>query len=221
MESRRKVPTLGKQRDEVIARLRDKLVSGELKPGQTFSESELSEEFGTSRTPVREAIAILAHEGLLEQIPQVGVVVKKLDRAEVEQLLRFRIAVEQLVAEELCERRPPEGLAHLADLLDRMAAAAGREDKLAFLDYDTEFHCYAAESVKFDLAATFLRNLRDRIRILGLDAIQHDTGMAEALAEHRLIFDAISAGQADSARKAVESHLMGTAARLGAPLPSR
>jgi DNA-binding GntR family transcriptional regulator len=205
---------MGKQRDEVILRLREKLVRGEIPRGHTFSEKDIAEEFHTSRTPVREAVAILAHEGLLEQVPQVGVMIREMSAPEIVELVRFRIAVEQMVADALCQKKPEAGLRRLRELLGTMEEAAKAQDKVAFLDADTEFHCYAAESVDFGLAAGVLRSIRDRMRILGMDAIQKDDGMQQVLGEHREILEAVEDGNQRAAEFAVERHLRRTADRL-------
>lgn len=209
---------MGRQRDDVIARLREKLLRGDIRPGVTFSENELAEEFGTSRTPVREAVAILAHEGLLQQIPQVGVVVRELTPTEIEELVRVRIAVERLVAAAMCERRPADGLRRMGELLEGMHAAATRSDKVAFLDADAEFHCCAAESIGYTLSAGVLRSIRDRIRILGLGAIERDEHMRTVLEEHEAILVAIREGEPKLAAHAAEMHLTRTARRLGVDL---
>ena len=209
---------MGRQRDDVIARLREKLLRGELRQGVTFSENELAEEFGTSRTPVREAVAILAHEGLLQQIPQVGVVVRELTRAEIEELVRVRIAVERLVASAMSEHRPAEGLRHMDELLAAMHAAAQRGDKVGFLDADAEFHCSAADAIGYTLSAGVLRSIRDRIRILGLGAIERDEHMRTVLDEHDAILTAIRDGDPKLAAHAAEMHLTRTARRLGVDL---
>jgi DNA-binding GntR family transcriptional regulator len=209
---------VGRQRDDVIARLREKLLGGEIRPGVTFSENELADEFGTSRTPVREAVAILAHEGLLQQIPQVGVVLRELTPAEVEELVRVRIAVERLVAGAMCERRPADGLRRMGELLESMHRAAARGDKVAFLDADAEFHCCAAESIGYTLSAGMLRSIRDRIRIMGLGAIERDEHMRTVLEEHEAILVAIREGEPKLAAHAAEMHLMRTARRLGVEL---
>ena len=136
---------MGRQRDDVVAQLREILVSGEFKPGRVFSENELAKRFGTTRTPVREAVAILASEGLIEQTPQVGASVRVLTNTEISELIKVRLAIEQLVAEELCHRTGPSGLEKLRILLDAMYEAEKRADRIAFLDADSEFHCQTAD----------------------------------------------------------------------------
>ena len=205
---------MGRQRDDVVSQLRDLLVSGEFQPGQVFSENVLAQRFGTTRTPVREAMAILASEGLIEQTPQVGASVRVLTNNETAELVRVRIAIEQLVVEELCNRSGPNGIGPLQELLDRMYAAEKAGDKVAFLDADTEFHCMTAEVAGYTLSANILRRARDRMRILGMTALLPELSMVDVLAEHQAILDAIKAKQPAAAKKAVKAHMARTAKRL-------
>lgn len=205
---------MGIQRDMVVEELRELLVTGDYRTGQTLSENELAKRFGTSRTPIREAVAILAYEGLIEQIPQVGIRVKPADRSEVNELVNVRGAVEKAAADALCERRSVEDLRTLEELVKQMASAEESRDRVAFLDYDTAFHSKIAELAGFRQAANMLRSIRDRIRILGLDAIETNSNMHDVLAEHRNIVGALETWDAPQVHAAIETHLARTGDRL-------
>lgn len=205
---------MGTQRDIVIEGLRELLVTGDYRTGETLSENELAKRFGTSRTPIREAVAILAHEGLIEQIPQVGIRVRPADRSEVNELVNLRGAVEKAAAAALCERRSMADIQALTKLVEAMAVAEQACDKVAFLDADTEFHSKIAELAGLRQAATMLRSIRDRIRILGLDAIETDSNMQDVLREHRNIVSALETWDSAQADVAIEAHLARTGERL-------
>lgn len=212
---------MSRQRDVVLQRIRELIVTGALKPNKIFSEAELAERFGTSRTPVRQAIAILDHEGLVDQRPQIGASVHQVSAEELDQLIELRIVVESLTAAALAETTSPDRLEGLEELLDRMETCINKGDKVGFNDVDAEFHCRIAANSGRLLAEEIVRSMRDKIRILGLNALREDGAMKVVLAEHYDIFEAISNRQAEDARSAVDTHLTQAAKRIRATDPER
>ena len=92
----------------VHLQLRTEILNGDLAPGAPLGEVELSERFGTSRTPVREALGLLAADGLAEQAPGRGIVVADLSLEQADQLFDLRIALESLLARRAAQRATPE-----------------------------------------------------------------------------------------------------------------
>jgi DNA-binding GntR family transcriptional regulator len=90
--------------DELATRLRDMIVNGELKPAQKIPEAELCERFGVSRTPMREALKVLAAEGLINLLPNRGAVVAKITQQEIDELFPIMGALEALAGELACAR---------------------------------------------------------------------------------------------------------------------
>lgn len=206
---------MGKHRDTVIAELRSLIVGGELKPGQIFSENEIAERFGVSRTPVREAIAILTRDRLLDQIPQVGVAVHAFDEDEVDDLLNTRRVLETHVAGRLAARpATANDVAVLTQLIEQMREAATAQNRKTFLEADARFHTEIARRAGYALAAEMLSTLGDKIRVVGLDALFRDDGMDAVLSEHQLILDAVAAHDGDTAEDAMGIHLDQTRRRL-------
>ncbi len=207
---------MGRQRDDVLERLRKKIVTHELNPGDIFSENIIAEELGVSRTPVREAIAILVHEGLVEQIPQVGAAVKELTEGDVAELLKLRRAIEMLVVDELLDHRDELSESTVHEALEGMEKAAEQGDKPLMLEYDSEYHCRLAETSGFLLAARILRSLRDKMRIIfGVELIQDDADVAGIMQEHRRIYEALLSNNAAEARQEMDKHLSRAEVRMG------
>lgn len=127
-------------RELALEHLRDSIVDGSLKMGQTLSERTISEELGVSKSPVREALAQLRDEGLVSIEPQKGARVFSLTEPEVTQICDFRQAIET-AAFELALQRDPKGL---ADDMERVVADMAKEravgDEKAYLALDTAFH---------------------------------------------------------------------------------
>lgn len=124
----------------VLANLRSSIVHGDLELGQPLSERKLAEEFGVSKTPVREALAQLRNEGLVRIYPQRGAFVFTLSAREVAELCEFRGAVEAAAIRLAIARNPDAFAAGLALVVADMGAAHRRGDQRAYLELDTRYH---------------------------------------------------------------------------------
>src|SRR6188768_653952 len=113
-------------RDQAYRHIHGKLLSGELPAGHVLSEHSLAREIGISRTPVREAIRRLEQEGILEQVPRYGTIVRRPERRDLEELYQLREALEPYAVAQVAGRLNGEDLAMLARLCDeiRVIAAA-------------------------------------------------------------------------------------------------
>jgi len=189
------------------AALRDQIVSTELQPGRQLSENELAQRLGVSRTPVREALARLGDDGLVEIVPQLGTFVSRISDAALDDAQFVREALESAgvrLAAERCER---VDVASLEGLLARQADVCRREDYGGWFVLDEEFHCALCELSGHGIAWTLIRRISghlDRIRRLSLPQPRYLEGM---LAEHRLVLSAIRRGDPEGAEEALRHHL--------------
>ena len=127
-------------RDLVLENLRDRIVSGRLAMGQSLSERSISDELEVSKTPVREALAQLREEGLVQIEPQKGAKVFTLTEEEVEQICDFRMTIE-FAAFQLALALNPDALASdMAKVVNDMTEAMEAGEVHAYLDLDTAFH---------------------------------------------------------------------------------
>lgn len=127
-------------RDLVLENLRDRIVSGRLAMGQSLSERSISDELEVSKTPVREALAQLREEGLVQIEPQKGAKVFTLTEEEVEQICDFRMTIE-FAAFQLALALNPDALASdMANVVNDMTEAMEAGEVHAYLDLDTAFH---------------------------------------------------------------------------------
>src|ERR1700682_2844114 len=106
--------------DELAMRLRDMIVEGALKPAQKVPEAELCERFGVSRTPMREALKVMAAEGLVNLLPNRGAVVAKITQQEIDELFPIMGALEALAGELACARIDERALAEIRRLHQTM-----------------------------------------------------------------------------------------------------
>lgn len=197
------------RKQEAYKKVRDFILSRQIAPGITFSESVLTTKLHISRTPVREALSILVRDGLIEQIPQVGIRIREVPEEAAEKLLKLREVVEGFVAGELATSAKGADLEILSDLLRTMSVAAKEKDSLRFLNADTEFHRKIAELSGYAAAADLLRSLRDQIMVMGSEILSYSDQKVtrEVISEHKAIFNSIKKGNKEEAREAVISHI--------------
>ena len=126
--------------DLAVERIRTAIVTGPLQFGEALSESVLAAMLGMSKTPVREALLRLRHEGLVVIHPQRGTFVFQLDETEVAHICQFRSVVECEALADAMKHRHAALLKALEDCLADMAQAFAKNDHRAFPRLDTEFH---------------------------------------------------------------------------------
>lgn len=216
---------------EVARRIGERIRDGELAPGdQLPTESRLVEEFGVSRSVVREAVAHLRSEGLVEAHQGKGVFVNDPARRKVftldasagrhgrDLLAIFELRREvEAGAAELAARRVDE--AQRERLRDLVAAMAATHDEATSAELDIAFHGTIAEATGNACYRDFTQYLDRRLR-LAIEAARKQAALAprqaaEILAEHRAVCDAIVCGHPKKARKSMRAHLDNVMHRLG------
>ncbi|MFI8520581.1 GntR family transcriptional regulator [Streptomyces sp. NPDC085481] len=182
-------------RDQVCEGLRDRIITGRLKPGDRLVEREVAEDFGVSRVPVREAIRILIGEGFLQAVSQRRIVVREMTRQDVENLFDMREALEVLAVRRASERRTEAELNTLARLLAeaRTATESGGPERLSRAN--AAFHAQIVRMSRNELLVTALEPLEGRLRWL----FQQVDDPGPLWEEHRLLYEAIATADADAA----------------------
>ena len=126
--------------DQVVARLRAMLVEGRIAPGAKLNERELSEQLRVSRTPLREAIKLLAAEGLVDLLPNRGAVAVKLTEADVQNTFEVLAMLEGMAGELAAQRISVEELAELRALHYEMLACHARRDLSGYYRLNAAIH---------------------------------------------------------------------------------
>ncbi|XAZ21491.1 GntR family transcriptional regulator [Sinorhizobium sp. B11] len=179
-----------------------------------LTESQVCRETGVSRTPVREAFLRLEADGLLKIMPKKGAYIAAITEAEIDDIMQARRLVE-----EWCAQQASSFGSSVADGLDDMIARQEqvRNDPVAFIESDREFHRTIVRAAGNVVLATFYESLRDRQVRMGVHAISVGSRIDEVLVEHRAIVDAIRAGEPGRAVAAVGEHLARTLTALRTP----
>ena len=190
----------------IAAALRDEIVGMVLMPGTPLRDAVLCDRFGTSRTPVREALIRLGEEGLVDIVPQSGTFVSRIPVDAIPEAVLVRQALEGVTVE-AAARVPGDGLQGLDRALDAQRALATRRDTSGFHEADEAFHEAIALLAGHPNIWRLLRQVKvqlDRARRLTLPALGR---MDQVVAEHQAIRDAVAVGDAAAARHAMTLHL--------------
>ena len=194
--------------DQAYFRIRELIVSLELAPGSIVDERELMTRLGIGRTPVREALRLLARESLVEVHPRRGIFVSAVEVGHLAALSEVRATLESLAARLAAERRTVEDVEETAALLDELSGHRGLDERGLFeLDQRLHRHVWRAAHNPF-LAETldgyFVLTLR--IWLLALDRVSR---LDRAVREHRELLEAIRDGDAEAAADAMRRHVLG------------
>lgn len=194
--------------EQVYARLKAEMVDFQLVPGDRFSEAELGQRLGVSRTPVREALFRLRNEGYLDVELKSGWYVKPIDFGKLEQLYDLRVILELASVQRLCAHigTPPPALEQLKAIwlvpaAERLADA--REVGLL----DEQFHATLVRAAGNDEIARVHWDVTERIRIIRhLDFTRADRVEA-TYNEHAKILRAVMQRKPDQAQLLLKSHV--------------
>lgn len=152
-------------REAAYAHLREAILGGRLVPGERISEPGLAETLGISRTPVREALQRLAHEGLVELVPAKGARVRVLRPEEVREVYEVRALLEAEAARLAARHASLDELAHLAGLLAALDSIP-RECYLEQMQVDFEFHTRLVEAAHNRTLARIYGDLRSSLALV-------------------------------------------------------
>lgn len=202
--------------EQVAEKIRTAIVSGEYEPGSNLSESNLSQYFKVSRTPIREALKQLEREGLVEIIPRVGTCVKKPTEKEITELFAIKEVLEGLAAGQLAESKNKKIIKKLEkNIMDMQQAIADNNNHL-YVEANNEFHnniIDGANNSKLKNMISLLINQIPYHQYVHM-TIKAPNRIEKSLDEHRIILEKIKAGVAKEAEEAMRNHVKASEEKL-------
>ena len=192
----------------VYGELRERILNLDLAPGARLPEAELAAELAVSRTPLREALRMLLAEDLVEQLPTGGMLVRRLDLQDLQELYAVRAALEGLAAREACRRLTKADLEALGNLVERMRLLVDHPAELTRLG--GEFHARIAAIAGNRRCEQLLRQLDGHMRRYRALTSRREPRRRAALEDHRALFEALRARDPDAAERTVRDHVLAT-----------
>lgn len=193
---------------EVAERLRQRIFAHELTPGTWIDEQKLAEQYGISRTPLREALKVLASEGLVELRPRRGCYVTEISRQDLDDIFPLMALLEGRCAADAVKSATADDIEELQGIHERLEAAA-RDDRIdAFFDANQEFHKKIQELSGNRWLLSVIQDLRKVLKLSRLHSLSLEGRLQQSLKEHRDIMAAIKARDTANAERLMHDHLL-------------
>ena len=194
--------------EEVAELLRQRIFNRELQPGSWIDELKLAEEYGISRTPLREALKVLAAEGLVTMKVRRGAYVTEVSEKDLADVYHLLSLLESDAVGVVAERASPAQLAELDALHAELEAAAapGKVDRAHFFAINERFHMRILAMADNRWRDQMVADLRKVMKLNRHNSLLKAGRVKESLAEHRGIMEAIEKRKPAEAVKRMQEH---------------
>ncbi len=197
--------------DGIVDQLRRAIFEGTLVPGTVLRQEHLARQLQVSRTPLREALLALEHEGFIVFSPTGAATVASLDMVDAREIMDVREMVDGLAARLLAQRgMTPEIDRALTALADEMCDVADR-DKHRYLVANADFHATIVEATGHARLQQFVPLVRVSSKVVYAHLQHQEPRLSLSADEHRALLDAIRSGDGDAAERAAREHVRNAA----------
>lgn len=188
--------------------LRRAILNGQFKPGDTLNETDLAEQLGTSRGPIREALRILNTEGLAETVPYHGTRVRSFARRDIEELYSMRVLLETFAVRRIIDEKLLDEITSLRDAYNHMMQAARADDLQQLNGADRDFHDTLIQLSDHHLLESLWQMVAMRIQqVMAINNRRFDN-LQEIASNHLNIIQAIEDGDTDTACDLLRDHIV-------------
>ena len=197
-------PTL---HEVVVTRLRDMIIEGQLPAGNRIHEGDLCQQLGISRTPLREALKVLAMEGLVDLTPGRGATVHQLTAKDIQDMLSVLSALEHLAGTLTCQQATDEEIQEIRHLHDEMLSFHAAGDSLPYFKRNQQIHSRLislAGNQSLSLVYEILQTKMKRIRFIG---DQRDESWQAAVEDHEEMIEALESRDCAALTTAMVEHV--------------
>lgn len=189
---------------DVAELLRQRIFAHQLPPGSWIDELKIAEEIGISRTPLREALKVLATEGLVTMKLRRGAYVTEVSQKDLLQVYHLLALLESDASAELARCASAEQIAELQGLHDALEAAVDERD--AFFIANERFHMRVLEMLDNKWLSQMVADLRKVMKLNRHNSLFKSGRIEESLQEHRALMRALAAQDSSAARACVMLH---------------
>ena len=200
--------------ESLVAPLREMILQGELRPGEKVPEEQLCERFGVSRTPIREALKVLAAEGVLQILPHRGAIVARITEEQIEELFPIMASLERLAGLLACARASDEDIARVRTLHDAMMGHFEKDEEAEYLRHNRRIHEAFFEIADNATLSAYYQQILTRIHACRFVVRKSRYHWAAAVEEHKAMIEALEARDAPRLGALMERHVTGTTAGI-------
>jgi DNA-binding GntR family transcriptional regulator len=194
-------------REQVLATIREALITGRIIPGVVYSAASLAAELGISNSPVREAMLALVDDGLMEVVPNRGYRPVALNRSDLAEIVQLRMLLEVPAAGMAAKMDLGERRAELEGLVERIEQTAADGDVSGGLAADRQFHLTLVDVCDNRRLTHQIARLRDQTRLYNIRRLARTGALVTSAGEHRPILAAIVAHDRRRAETLMRAHL--------------
>lgn len=191
----------------IFDKIREDIINHVYQTGDKIVEAKLAEQLGVSRTPVREALKQLEQDGLVENIPNRGVVVKGVSKQDIADIYTIRQAIEGIATQWCIERITPKQIKHLKEIYELMEFYTAKGDVDKVCEYNFQFH----ENIYQATGSRYLKHVLSHFHIFiqstTLRSLRSPGRLQKALQEHQRILQAIIDKDSRLAKQHIEQHV--------------
>jgi DNA-binding GntR family transcriptional regulator len=193
-------------KDVAYEKIKEKILRGD---DNYTSENSLVEELQMSRTPIREALQRLQHEGFIKILPNQGITIPDLSVKETNDIFDYRLAIETASLKQAVHLLKQEDFDALSRNIENQISAVNQNDLFLFIEYDMEFHLYLLKVVGNELFIQGIEHVIDRLHRLSRRIKNNPQKLSALIQEHIRIMDFLKDKEIDLAVKELEDHLKG------------
>lgn len=193
---------------DLLEQLRDYITEGHLAPGSRVPERELCEKFEVSRTPLREALKVLASEGLIDLLPNRGARIRQLSEADIRNLFEVIAGLDFVAGRLACTRISDEGIAHIERMHLEMYTYYLRRELTEYFRLNQSIHQAIVDGAGNPLLSTNYAHLNSVVRQLRYSAnlVRRDR-ISDAMREHEAMVDALRRRDANQLGQLMYDHM--------------
>lgn len=191
----------------IFDRIREDILNNKYKVGEKIVEAKLADELGVSRTPVREALKQLELDGLVENIPNRGVVVKGITNQDIADIYTIRMEIEGIAAKWCVERMDDSHIDTLKEIYELMEFYTFKKDVEKCFELNTKFHETIYMATKSRYLEHVLKDFQIFMKSTRIKSLKTEGRMDNSLEEHRLILEALVNRDQELAVERIKKHI--------------
>ncbi|MBI4675246.1 MAG: GntR family transcriptional regulator [Chloroflexi bacterium] len=195
-------------KDHAYRRIKEAILTLQLKPGAALVEAELAERLGISKTPVRDALLELRREGLVTKIPYSGTFVSEITEQDIREIIQIRAVLEGLAAKLATPMFADAELEHLDQLIAEELVAIDHGNIELAAKLNAQFHEIILSKVENERLVALIENFEDQLQRFRTLSSQLKGRLGKSAEEHRVVLMALRERDAEQAERAFRAHLL-------------